>query len=130
MLPRATIAADDLQAEVYRLTTALVGHGWRRHDRRNIRLFKGCLHIFNKGSTRLVKAVVDIDRDVEDFSLISGGNVLSLSLRKRTASPQVVSGVEDATALATQKMYFFEFASCDDAAAFYDEIVRLMDVKK
>merc|ERR1712061_317237 len=80
-LPRATVVRDDFQAEVYRLTTALVGHGWRRHDRRNIRLFKGCLHIFNKGSTRLVKAVVDINRDVENCSLISGGNVLSLSLR-------------------------------------------------
>merc|ERR1712187_229714 len=124
VLPMATITGDDLQAEVYRLTTALVGHGWRRHDRRNIRLFRGCLHIFNKGSTRLVKAVVDIDRDVEDCSLISGGNVLSLSLRKRPTTSQAVISAEEANDLGTQKMYFFEFASCNDAAAFYSEIKR------
>merc|ERR1712232_61700 len=111
------------------LTTAIGGHGWRRHDRRNIRLFRGCLHIFNKGSTRLVKAVVDIDRDVDDCSLISGGSVLSLSLRRRTTTSPAVSGAEDPNDLGTQKMYFFEFASCDDAAAFYDDIARRKKVE-
>jgi hypothetical protein len=112
---------EELLADVYRLTTAVVGHGWRRHDRRSLRLWRGCLHIYSKGSSKLVKAVVDVKCDVDSCTCLSP-LVLSLVMRKR--EPSVASqGTE--LDIATQKLYFFEFASADTAAAFHAEIQRL-----
>jgi len=114
----------ELQAEVFRLTTSFFGHGWRRHDRRCLSLRKGDLHIFDKGSSSRVKAVVSIAHDVENCAMISG-NVLSIQLQRRSPSVASRTSAEEDEYLATQKVYFFEFASADDAAAFHDEISRL-----
>jgi hypothetical protein len=70
----------ELRSEVFRLTTSRMGNGWRRHDRRSLKLWDGFLHIFEKGSTRLVKSVLLVGRDVQECSLLSSC-IMSLVVR-------------------------------------------------
>eukprot|EP00927_Polykrikos_kofoidii_P065226 TRINITY_DN61009_c0_g1_i1.p1 TRINITY_DN61009_c0_g1~~TRINITY_DN61009_c0_g1_i1.p1 ORF type:complete len:1043 (-),score=172.52 TRINITY_DN61009_c0_g1_i1:89-3217(-) len=88
----------ELRSEVFRLTTAFIGHGFRRHDRRSLKLWDGFLHVFSKGSTRLVKAVLHVGRDIQDCSLVTstimslmvrvnGGNASPAATRTPTRSP-------------------------------------------
>lgn len=122
-LPAAILhgASGEMIAEVFRLTTSMVGLGWRRHDRRNIKLQNGFLYIYSKGSSKNVKTIVDIARDLEGCALVSG-SILTLNLQRRSQSISGPAVVDD----SKDKVYFFEFASRGDALAFNGEISNLM----
>lgn len=119
----AEACVDDsvaLHAQVFRLAPAVCGPGFYRHDSRGLRLEKGKLDVFEKRSTSKVKLTLNVKTDVEDCSLLPGNRRLSLSVWRLPPGAEIDAGVWKC------KNYFFEFVSADLAAAFHDEIARLM----
>jgi hypothetical protein len=108
-----------LCATVSRLTSLGCGAGFRRHDRRALRLHGDKLDIFEKSSVMKVKTVIDVQRDVQECVFFPCGKRLSLTIRRPTPGAEVDSGVWDI------KSYCFEFAAVGEATAFHSEISRL-----
>lgn len=111
-----------LHANVFRLTTSACGPGFRRHDRRALRLKGGFLDIFEKSSLLKVKTSLDVRCDVEECYLLPDSKRLSLVIRKLPKGAEIDAGVW------TSKSYFFEFASVDEALSFHNEMSRLLSL--
>jgi len=123
-------AKGDLRMDVYRLTASYFGQGMRRHDRRSLRIWKGFLHIFGKGSTQVVKSTVDVATDLVNVATISPG-VLSLCFTKgdevEEDTPATPTPTSASELPAGPKMYFFEFDSPKEAEAFQAELKRIKE---
>eukprot|EP00929_Paragymnodinium_shiwhaense_P069952 TRINITY_DN3535_c0_g1_i2.p1 TRINITY_DN3535_c0_g1~~TRINITY_DN3535_c0_g1_i2.p1 ORF type:complete len:957 (-),score=185.60 TRINITY_DN3535_c0_g1_i2:76-2538(-) len=115
----------DMRVDVWRLGAAYFGQGWRRHDRRSLRIWKGDLHIFGIGSTTLVKTIVDVATDVTS-AIVSPG-VMSLCL---TREAEVDGSTPSSAGAGGSKMYFFEFDSPREAVEFHSELVRIKDAAR
>jgi len=111
-----TETSHELNAMVWRLTSD--SRGFNRHDRRKLQIRDGRVQVYEPGSSAVVKTQADIAREVEEFSLHQGGKVLSLFIWRR---PKRGKAGSDAT---EKKIYFFEFASADEATGFHSEILR------
>lgn len=110
-----------LSANVFRLSSSHCGPGFRRHDRRSLRLQGGKFHIYQKGSTMKVKTSLDVQCDVESCSILPGSKRLSLVIRRLPPGADIQSGVWN------PKCYDFEFDSANEAVAFHNEIARLLE---
>lgn len=106
---RAPSNTGSMRAVVFRCTSAT--SGLRRHDRRQIWIAEGRLHICHKGSMTAVKSIVDLCREVDESQLVHG-NVITLFMRRPAGQTSEV------------KIYFFEFMDDEIAARFQGEIVR------
>jgi len=117
--PRKQLAPAPLalKAEVYRLTTHILG-GWRRHDRRCLWLDNGTLKIGCKGSMTQVKSTIPVQEKVDDCSCL-GESTMRLVLSMVPDMAAADSGVME------HKVYYFEFLSKHSAATFYSEIAKL-----
>jgi hypothetical protein len=111
-----------LRATVFRLAASACGPGYRRHDRRDLRLEQGRLDIFQKSSSVNVKTSLDVRCDVEECTLLHGSKRLSLIIRRLPPGAEFDSGVW------TAKAYLFEFGSADTAVSFHNEIRRLLQL--
>lgn len=103
---------------VLRLAPVTCGVGFRRVDRRGLRLECGLLDVFHKGSAENVKMTLDVVRDVEDCNLLQNRRRLSLIVRQQ-GSADIDSGIWKT------KSYFFEFDSPDEATAFHEAMIHL-----
>mmetsp|Transcript_31421 Transcript_31421/g.56974 ORF Transcript_31421/g.56974 Transcript_31421/m.56974 type:complete len:716 (+) Transcript_31421:74-2221(+) len=99
-----------LNALVWRLVSDL--RGFRRHDARMLSITDRSLHIFHRSSSLWVKTVVCVDEDVVEHSLLQGGLVLAIFLRRPKAKFKFG---QDSKEL---KLYFFEFPSSELAVEF------------
>jgi hypothetical protein len=111
-----------LLVEVTRLTAAHCGPGFRRHDRRGLRLHGSRLEIFDKGSILKVKSVIDVGRDLDDCSLLPGGKIMSIVFRR------IPPGVDVDAGVWKNKQYVFEFDSKETAMLFYVELCNMQDL--
>jgi len=114
-----TFDALPLYANVFRLTAPYCGSGFRRHDRRALRLVGNQLDVFEKRSLVKVKTSVNVQRQVEECAFLNGSKRLSMTIRRLPPGAEIDSGV------FCTKNYFFEFDSSNDAKQFHDEILRL-----
>jgi hypothetical protein len=110
--------SSSLCASVTRLSTSYCGPGFRRHDRRGLRLEDGQLDIFDKGSALNVKSEIVVNTDVDECVLFAGNRRLSLIFRRAQAAE---------VGVAKNKSYVFEFDTADEALAFHSEINRLLN---
>mmetsp|Transcript_25186 Transcript_25186/g.70846 ORF Transcript_25186/g.70846 Transcript_25186/m.70846 type:complete len:313 (+) Transcript_25186:204-1142(+) len=106
---RAPSNTGSMRAVVFRCTSAT--SGFRRHDRRQIWIAEGRLHICYKGSMTAVKSIVDLCREVDESQLVHG-NVITLFMKRPKGQTSEV------------KIYFFEFMDDEIAARFQGEIAR------
>jgi len=112
--------AFTLHTTVNRLMPVPCGTGFRRHDRRALRLKAGQLDVFEKASEWKVKTSLCVRRDVEECELLPGHKRLALSIRRLPQGADISCGVWQ------RKDYIFECDSVHEATGLHEEIARLL----